>query len=164
MSSQQSWQCTVETRTVHFTWPLDRCLVLLEWTNSIAMADHATFEEGEVGRGSYGWYQEIPYPPKTDSLEINGNETFFPLQIDHVVGSNLWVVCPPITWNVVTWQVGTTDHRKTNIYTKKYVLLKKGFFYFEKSGIHLFKAKENGRYNLQNTEEIRPDNLSFLFG
>lgn len=82
----------------------------------------------------------------TDSLEINSNvETFFPLQIDHVVGSNLWVVCPPITWNVVSWQVGTTDQRKTNIYTKKYVLLKKGFFYFEKSGIRLFKAKENGR-------------------
>ena len=87
----------------------------------------------------------------TDSLEINGNvETFFPLQIDHVVGSNLWVVCPPITWNVVSWQVGTTDQRKTNIYTKKYVLLKKGFFYFEKSGIQ--------------EAEIRPDNLSLLFG
>ena len=103
----------------------------------------------------------------TDSLEINGNvETFFPLQIDHVVGSNLWVVCPPITWNVVSWQVGTTDQRKTNIYTKKYVLLKKDFSILKNQVSAFLKQKKmaGNPQILPQEAEIRPDNLSLLFG
>ena len=77
MSSQHK----VETRTAHFRWPLNRCLVLIEWTNSTAITRIRgrpfDFWGGGGGGGWYEWYQEIrghtcshtPPPKKNPSLK-----------------------------------------------------------------------------------------------
>ena len=55
-----------------------------------------------------------------------------------------WFVRPLLeTWFHDRWE--QLINEKLIFTQKKYVLLKKGFFFFEKSGIRLFKAKENGR-------------------
>ena len=66
MSSQHK----VETRTVHFRWPLNRCLVLIEWTNSTAITRIRgrpfDFWGGGVGVGDMSdtrKYEKIPAPP-----------------------------------------------------------------------------------------------------
>ena len=81
MSSQHK----VETRTVHFTWPLNRCLVLIERTNSTAITriGGRPFEFWRGG-GGWGWVLVIPRntrkympPPPPKKTSFTKKNIFF---------------------------------------------------------------------------------------